>query len=140
MRARERGSILEFVIVGAVMALLLIGGVYAIRHMLAPSAQGTDSTTSESDADLAPSSDETPDVDDTKEDDSTVQNSEDDATTDETTESESSTSETAAEDGQTPSDLPQTGPAQSLLAGFLLSSMVAVAIAYKRSRDLFSSL
>jgi len=136
MRARQTGSIVGFVIVGALLAALLIGGTYIVRRILAP----TGSTIQ------PPSQNESG-----SEDDSPDQASDDDNST--TGTDEKPASEGAVLPGDTNSqnqpvpnnegpahDLPQTGPVSSVLSGIFLSGIVAAGAIYKRSRDHLASL
>lgn len=135
-RVNERGSIVEFVIVGGIMALLLVGGAYFVRHTLMPADQSTGSTAAQDDDESA-SSDET--ADNTAGEQSTDAPAQQDTSV---TDAESSSDESATSTGsdQSPDSLPQTGPTESIVTGLLLGCLVAAVAAYKRSRGLSISL
>lgn len=135
VRANQRGSIVGFIIVGGILALLLIGGAYFVRNNLVP-ANEQPATPSQEENSSGDDSEWSP-VDDS---DSSTEN---DEQTDETISLPGRTEDgnTAAEDsGQTPNGLPETGPANVLLSGMLLGGLIGAGVAYKRSRNLFTSL
>lgn len=132
VRTNQGGSILGFVIIGGVLALLLVGGAYFVRHTLSPTDEREEPVVSQNDGDdSAQSSDDEPDA--SKEKD---EQTDEEATLPGRTDANSPSSQ----DNEALDDLPQTGPEGSLLAGILLSGIVAVGTAYKRSRDITTSL
>lgn len=134
VRTNQGGSILGFVIIGGVMALLLVGGAYLVRHNLAPASDsepvaveesGSASETQEEEA--AKPEDDEPDVVDDHQ-----QHAEEEPKNEQPSQTEAG--------ADSPEHLPQTGPADVLIGGLLLGSITGVSIAYKRSRDALSSL
>lgn len=148
VRTNQGGSILSFVILGGIMALLLIGGAYVVHHNFAPAEKTPQIATSgEGDG----SSKQTPNNNQTapapKSDQSGEANrSESGATPDNTNSYNSSTQNTEkpqptpASGGQTSNGLPTTGPSSALFAGAMLSSLVALLMAYMQSRRADASL
>jgi len=136
VRTNQGGSILGFLIIGGVMALLLIGGVYLVRKNLIP-AMGPGTVAVKDDEDKAPSSEEdrdTPEAEEAK-------------PSDDETASENLPGPLKVADKPQPKDdndsqrnLPETGPGGILLSGFLLSGIVAASLAYFRSRGQSVSL
>lgn len=142
VRTNQRGSVLGFVAIGVVMALLLIGGAYVVRHNLEPIA--TNSPVAVTDEKGQPSSQEDKTADQPSED-----------TTDETTKDESVESapdnspsqtndstpsgQTSVEAGST-EHLPETGMGDVLLSSLFVGSFAGIAFVYLRSRSLPSSL
>lgn len=129
-RTNQGGSILGFVIVGAVMALLLVGGAYVVRHTLMPA--DTDRTSvAEKDKDTS-SDDSKQDTTVAPKDDTKDTSSDAGKNTNETTNQPSATPpQSATEDTHT---LPTTGPSDGIMSGLLLSSLVGVVAMYMRSR------
>jgi hypothetical protein len=134
-RANQNGSILGFVVVGGILALLVIGGAYVVRHSLASTSERTptpaqEGTNTEGDSAQAP-------VDDSS------SSTENDESTDESvslpggTEDDTVSSEG---DGEVPDGLPQTGPANIVAGSIMFGSLVGASVAYKRSRRLLTSL
>lgn len=130
-RTNQGGSILGFVIIGAVMALLLVGGAYVVRHTLKPndtdrtpvSRQDTDSSQAEKkDTTVAPK-DDTKDTPQDVDKDTTPAPSQPDTTPHHL--------DDTAQDTHT---LPTTGPSDALASGVLISSLVGVIAMYVRSR------
>ena len=131
-RTNQGGSILGFVIVGAVMALLLVGGAYVVRHTLMPadtdrtSVAEKDKSTSSDDTKQDTAADPKDDTKDTPQDAGKKP--------DEITNQPSATTpapQSTVEDTHT---LPTTGPSDGIMSGLLLSSLVGVVAIYVRSR------
>lgn len=127
-RIGQRGSILGFIIVGGIMALLLVGGAYLVRNTLVMNSETTQSPAT-----------------DTAKDDATEQPSS--GAGGESTDEEvalpgpaDSGDSQSEQKTEAPADLPQTGPAGTLLTGILLGGLVAATLAYKRSRSSLFSL
>ncbi len=144
VRTNQGGSILGFLVIGGIMALLLIGGVYLVRNNLVP-AMGPGDVTVQNDGDRTPSSDgESDSVNDEE-----GRAADDDDTEDEPVSenlpgplkiADRSQPETVKPDNESPENLPETGPGGILLSGILLSGIVAASLAYMRSRGLSVSL
>lgn len=146
-RTNQRGSILEFIIIGGVMALLLVGGAYFVRRTLVPSdstsepkvsrnGRSKDSSDSADSSKDAPS-DKAPDTkkeDQPKQADSPKQDA-DDAPDDNSSQQASSGEPSPEKQSDTPNNLPQTGPADTVLSSFLVGGIVAAGAAYIRSRN-----
>ena len=123
-RTNQGGSILGFAIIAGVMALLLVAGVYVVRHQLASQSQG------------APVPEEQ--IDDGSSDASTGTDTSrpvQDAPVADTKQPE----QTASPD-HSPEDLPQTGPADIILSTIAVGAIVGAIVAYMRSRDTVASL
>ncbi len=131
VRTNQGGSILEFVIVGGVMALLLVGGVYLARHHLMPASNGTPITTEDDQAEEQPVEEEVAPKDEENAADTPKQEADSQHTSDVGQPTTGNTS---------PESLPQTGPADALLASLAIGSIIGGAVAYKRSRGVVASL
>lgn len=125
VRTNQGGSILGFAIIAGVMALLLVAGVYVVRHQLASQSQGASVPEEQTDDE---SSDTSPDPSDTSQ---PVQ----DAPVADTKQPEQTTSS-----DHSPEHLPQTGPADIILSTIAVGAIVGATIAYTRSRDTVASL
>lgn len=137
VRTNQGGSILGFVIVGVVLALVLLGGAYFIRNNLSTS---TDSTVVEdpeiSEDDLGGDTSET--------DETSDQEAEDEGRTtimpgvsvgdEEGTQADEFTDRTSQH------DLPQTGASDVFAASLVLSVIAGSSAAYVRSRRASVSL
>ncbi len=149
MAQREQGHVLGFVLVGALLVLMTIGGVYLVRHNLLPGETGGNDVASDNTSTDA--SDEEKGA--SSEDSSTA--SSDDSTNDEvaTTDSDSSDTVTSTEvdeesagsqdeadvdteQASATEELPATGPGDTLLATVGSGLLVAAVLAYVRSRSL----
>ncbi len=137
VRTNQGGSILGFLVIGGVMALLLIGGVYLVRNNLVP-AMGPGNVAEQDDKDSAPSSEDEPDV---------TENEESQPADDEPVFENlpgplqiADKPQTESDDSESLGNLPETGPSSTLLSGFLLSGIVAALLAYIRSRGRSVSL
>jgi cytoskeletal protein RodZ len=120
-RTNQGGSILSYIIVGGVLALLLIGGVYFIRQQAA-APQPIDQPTPATDQQVREPAPEQAKPEEAK--------------------PETSMDQSAPQQAQQPAvnELPQTGPAESIMALLALGSLTAVMIAYMQSRRHLSSL
>ena len=118
-RTNQGGSILGFAVVGAVLAVLLIGGVYIVRHALTPAEVVV------IDEDQSENSD-TDDMWEPKEGEIQTEDNQTDNQSGADSQSERSSPET----------LPETGPADLILSGLMLSTIIAAAVAYGRSTSL----
>lgn len=148
-RTNQGGSILGFVIVGAVLAILLVGGAYGVRHALKP-ASGNSGQIAREDQSKAPessteeSSEGSTEGDDSKEESGTGSgsSSQHEATNgSETTESSAGASSqpttqplpTTGHSEEAPESLPQTGPVDMFLQFIFLGSLAAALVVYFRS-------
>jgi LPXTG-motif cell wall-anchored protein len=119
-RTNQGGSVLGFVVVAVIMAGLLIGGVYAVRQLTAVPEQGLEPSKT---AENKPSNDQ-----------KKQEAPKSDKKTD-TSESESTPSADTDSSDQRASELPQTGPSESLLsAAVMLAVLSGVTVSYVRSR------
>ncbi len=150
VRTNQGGSILTFAVLGGIMALLLIGGAYFVRHNLVPAERTPQVATSE------------------QQDNSSEQNQDDDKpapanNNDQSKETpapqqnvvpqapDSTNKNNSGESTQTPpaapvavdqssGGLPSTGPSSALFGGFMLSGLAALVVAYGQSRRTSASL
>lgn len=138
-RTNQGGSILSFAVLGGVMALLLIGGVYVVRHNLAPLERESQVTTSQngSSSDRASNNDQParPQDRDQPPETATPGNANNDKTS-----VENSATPAPAGNDQASSGLPSTGPSSAFFAGLMLSGLIGLAIAYVQSRRTRASL
>ena len=143
VRTNQGGSILSFAILGGIMALLLVGGAYFIRQRLAPAERNPQvaitqedkkPTEQASDKEVQEQKEEPTAPDRPAESNVPVRNGSSD--------SESATTPAVPSTGNQPADgLPSTGPSGGVLvAGGMLSALVAVIVAYLQSRRLGTTL
>lgn len=128
-RTNQGGSILSFVIIGGVLVLLLVGSTYAIRHLLMPVSNGS--------MPVAQEDESTSGTD--KSNESSVPKTDEKADTS----TPSQTDNTPLPSGSTAPEaqvLPTTGPADVLVSGLMLGSLVALVATYVRSRHELASL
>ncbi len=135
VRTNQGGSILGFVIIGGVMALLLVGGAYLVRHNLNSTSDGAPIAVENDTEPEQPADDDAVTPDEEQPD---AQEEQDDASQDSTASDEQSPSVHA--DTGSPEHLPQTGPGETIVGALLLGSIAGAAVAYKRSRDAIASL
>lgn len=145
VRTNQGGSILGFIIIGGVLALLLIGGAYFVRHSLTPAEPESDmisQQTTDEDTGGQPSEDEADESQSQdgqgSEDEPAEQPADDDDS--EPAADESLPAAGSEGDGEIPGSLPETGSASGFIAALMLGGLAALAVAYKRSRQLPSSL
>ena len=149
-RTDQGGSILGFAIIGGVMALLLIGGAYVVRHNLDSVAEEAPAAVEESPEDEVAENSDTESEQSSQDENQDQQedtpdfipgaSSEDDSDTTSQTDQptvETSPSETTANSEH---NLPQTGPGEVIVAGLLMSGAIGALAAYLRSRTLATSL
>ena len=124
VRTNEGGSVLSFAVVGAILAILLVGGVAVVRQQFinsqkaAPTSRKVAQPSDNKDKTTAPaasSSDQTP------------------ANSGQAP-SDSSTSTPAPQAATTPGSLPHTGPVETLTTIVALGLLTASSTAYLRSR------
>lgn len=141
VRTNQGGSILEFIIIGTVMALLLVGGAYFVRQNLTSADQGEELVSLDNGEE---ESSNTPDESsDSTDDDKSQSESEETPATDQEDQTENESANGLDGSGQipqtgqeteAPESLPETGPADVVLSGLLLGGLAAVAAVYLRSR------
>lgn len=142
----ERGSVLGFVIVGAVMAILAIGGVYALSRYHASlgdqpanaANQASDDGTTDMNHESASSSSDTSSSDNATDQQSTDSS---DASSQETGQSATSNENATTTDtdsnaasSSTTTALPQTGPRETFMTTLGLMLIAGSLVAYIRSR------
>lgn len=124
-RTNQGGSILGFVLIGGVLALLLVGGAYLVRKNTAlPADTGAAPETAQTEK-KPEKTEEKPQSAPKKEDKQTNNNAQ---------------KEPEAIPGAGADELPKTGPAQTVLTIVMLGILVAVSVSYVQSRRLTSSL
>jgi hypothetical protein len=145
VRTNQGGSILSFLVIGGVMVLLLVGGAYALRRFIVPSdGSGLISRQDENETKT-----ETPDktTNEPPKDTESTKNEDKEADVDgsgsgqvqQPTETPAE-KETAVNGNPATGNLPATGPEDMVLQGILISSLVAFAAVYLRSRQAAASL
>jgi hypothetical protein len=149
VRTNQGGSILSFVVLGGVMAILLIGGAYMVRHTFVPTERKPQVATSgeggESSKQTQGNGQATP-APNNKQSGETNNSGSEAAPNSANNSANSSTPSTEkpesapASDGQASNGLPTTGPSGTLFAGIMLSSLVALLMAYMQSRRFGVSL
>lgn len=131
MKVRTRnqgGSIASFAAVGIVLAVVLIGGLYIVQRYAATSNDSREVATNNSSNDDGKTTYE-PVVDDKNTASPNTSVSSDGTANDEnTTQDESSTPSATA------SELPETGPASSIVNMIAVSSLAFAAVSYMRSK------
>jgi predicted lipid-binding transport protein (Tim44 family) len=129
-KANEGGSVLSFVIIGAILVLLLIGGTYFVRQKLFVSAnnKGQAPDTSQPQPSSQPDTSKKP----AKKDEPAKT-----PDTSSPTQPSNSGQDTA---GAPSTTLPQTGPVQTLSVALGIAFLTATFTAYLRSRRDYASL
>ena len=136
VRTNQGGSILGFIVIGGVMALLLVGGAYFVRQRLAPTDRNGGTVAQEAnDEESSEASDEEQNEDE-QADTPPAEDEQEPATE----EGDDSPIPLTGQENETPENLPETGPEDTLFAGFVLAGIVFSATSYIRSRDAASSL
>lgn len=145
VRTNQGGSILSFLIVGGVMVLLLVGGAYAVRHFFAPSegsseiASRQDEDKSKTDSSGSGSDGSSGNKEPSQQEENTPKKEPNNDTPRPPRESQAPR-DPADNQPKSPGDLPTTGPEDIVFEGILISSLVALAIAYRQSRQAALSL
>lgn len=146
VRTNQGGSILNFLVLGSVMAILVVGGAYLIRHNLAPAERGpqiaapgdrgeSPKQTPNNQPAPAPKNDQPAGPNNTEP--KTAQNGDSNNSSTQNTK----TPQSAPTDNRRASNgLPTTGPASAPFAGVMLSSLAALLLAYVQSRRIHVSL
>jgi cytoskeletal protein RodZ len=134
----QNGSLMGFIVVGVLLALVVIGGLYGLNRYNAQQAAKTVST--DSDKQSSSKSSDSPRTADPKNDDSTSDSS---ATTDtssgsgaanSTSKSTSDTTATNTGGASTQANLPHTGPSDTAFSVIALALISFAATHYVRSR------
>lgn len=163
-RTNQGGSVLGFVLIGGVMALLLIGGAYLVRYYYTPDTDRGPVAVEDAGDDGSSEEIETETDEPTTEEDETTPEEETQPEQDETTEpDQDEESEVSGEpdmgtftpeepdngEGQpraetdsdsSPENLPETGLGSTLLTTLIIGGVVGSAVAYRRSRGASVSL
>lgn len=147
VRTNQGGSILSFAVLGGVMALLLIGGAYIVRHNLAPAERDSRVATSEqqdesseqnqNDDEPAPADNNDQEEASAPRQDAVPGNTNNTNTSGEGTETPRPT---PAAGDQSSSGLPSTGPSSAFFGGLMISGLVGASAAYMQSRRHRASL
>lgn len=143
-RRIEQGSVLGFVLVGALLVALLAGGVYVVRHMqstgdtTAPAAPSADDKNTADNGSSAPAKPSTSNDDQLKAAlDSQSKDKKKESDTPSNTPAPSSTSSSGSSNSaSSASALPKTGPEQVIGPMLGAALLVASAVSYTRSRRL----
>ena len=133
----EQGNVLGFVLVGALLVALLLGGIYVVRHTI--SGQGNanvanneqSGTSTTADPDSAQNETTTPDASGDAQSDQALK----DALNQQSSSNEQQSSGNSNTSTQTPV-LPETGPADTLAAMLGATLLVGAGFSYARSRRL----
>lgn len=139
-RSNMQGSVASFVVVGVVLAVLLLGGIYVVKNQLADNLQAGDaevaveiSKDAESDNQATEIKDQSTDSDEAN---SEAEKSQDDVDTDASTEAayeDEDEDETMPVTGVSVDELPKTGPAETLGALVSLGLLSGAFIYYRHS-------
>ena len=143
----EQGNILGFVLVGALLVALLLGGIYVVRNSMVQVATGGDDTAGNGATDTASDGSSAP-ARDTTNDESTDKS--DEQRLKETLEAQSAAEQkareqqaanqaasgTAAQEASDTSHLPATGPEEAVLPVVGATLLAGAGLSYVRSRRL----
>ena len=124
-RTNQGGSILGFVLIGGVLALLLVGGAYLVRK----------NTELPADTSVAPEMGQTEKKPDKTEEKPKSAPEKEEKQTNNNAQKEQDNIPATGTD-----ELPKTGPAQTILTVVMLGILVGVSVSYVQSRRLASSL
>lgn len=125
-RRIESGNVVGFVLVGALLLAVLVGGIYVLRHGNSGSVAVTNTNSSAPKSSPSSSSDTT----------SNTSTASDQALRDALNSQSSSTSNSSNTSATTSSSLPTTGPEDSLMPMLAVGLLTGVSFAYIRSRRL----
>jgi LPXTG-motif cell wall-anchored protein len=125
-QGRQGGSVLSFVVIGGVLILLLLGGVYFVRQRTSVEAANQPTP--------APTSDQSKTESDKPKEDQPVKEEKKEESSSETKSSTDSSS------SNTTTALPQTGPIETVTLLLVPALLTGTFAAYIRSRREFSSL
>ena len=129
VRTNQGGSVLSFVVIGAVLVALFVGGVYTVHGLI---------TQSEQPAPVQPES-PSPQPDKNKSDTSKNQPQKQ-KSDDKQSQSSQHAADNEAAQQKLSAELPQTGPAELLGTLLALGLLTGSAVSYARSRRLVLSL
>ena len=124
-QGRQGGSVLSFVVIGGVLVLLLLSGVYFVRQRTSVEAVTIPAP--------APASDQSKTQSDKAKEDEAAKEQKDKAASEAKPSANPSSSNTTAA-------LPQTGPAETVTLLLVLSLLTGAFTAYIRSRHEYASL
>lgn len=132
MRGYDKGSVISFVLVGVVLILATVGVLYGVRQYTSTSSTVVEPEASLPTNDTAAKDDKTNASDTSKSSDETASSSQNN-----TTKGSGGTSKT-----QTPTatQIPQTGPTETIGTVVVAGLLAGTAVAYIRSRRQVSSL
>jgi cytoskeletal protein RodZ len=131
-RTKQGGSVLGFVVIGAVMVLLLIAGVYMARHYWAPASDAV-AVNGPTSPQAGDNSNQNKSQSSENKSDSAPQPSVPAQPTTPSTSAPSAPAAPVAPVAPSPSKLPVTGPADTLLATLVLGAIAAAAAGYVQS-------
>lgn len=130
-QAKQGGSILGYVIVGGVLTLLLLGGVYALRTYWSGAPAGNSGEVADNPKSApAPAPEGKADTDKQKAD----------ADKDKQPAQQATPPASIPKTATPPTELPQTGPVDTLLSAMVLGILVVSLGVYLQSRRLATSL
>lgn len=136
-RMKQQGGLAgSFVIIGIVLALLLLGGVYFLKsnEINDKLASDTDSSTSQDEANQNQKDQNTQSEDQAKTDDSVKTQDQDQEDTDKKATDSAPESREAAESNDAHAELPQTGPADTAATLAVFAVLTYSIVMYIRSR------
>jgi LPXTG-motif cell wall-anchored protein len=140
---RSKGSILGFVLVGALLTALVIGGVFAAKRYIARNQSNETTSTTVAQAPVKETQKSTASSDKTPATKSTdlqkaleQQSAAEKKAQEQKAASEAASKTTSAPSTPAPTSLPTTGPGDSLLTIVGATLLAAAGVAYRRSRAL----
>ena len=137
-RTKQGGSVLSFIIVGVVLLAALAGGVYWYRHAFVPHTSPEVATNPASPSE---SSDSTKNNNSSQSSDQLKSRSSDSSNTStNSAPSQPAPAQPTAPTPQSSSQLPKTGPADTIGAMLILGVLTAATAAYSQSRRALRSL
>ena len=137
-RRSEQGSVLGFVLVGAVLAALLVGGIYVVRQIVSTqNGSGDDSKIADSNTESEQSKHEDNDSENSTSQEQLQKELESQANQQkQANNSGNGNSSQSSQAGGSATNLPATGPEDSLVMAIGATLLVGVGVSYTRSRQL----
>ena len=136
VRTNQGGSMINFLVIGGAMALLLIGGAYAVRRNFGPADRSPQVAVSDNDNE--PTKDEAENSQKPTESEEEKKDQPDTAQGDSGNDTNAQNPDTLVPapvtTGQPAGNLPETGPSDMLLGSVMLSTLTAMLVAYVQSR------